>query len=99
MGSRVEASLTAKTVGTVFLFSVESAIVGQAKLGLVPTPQVRVSLTQLETEWKQNDSAQVYTMEKTYPPRPETGWGYGPFTKKGETMILLTSRFSSGTKL
>ncbi len=83
--------------------SVESAIVGQAKLGLVPTPQVRVSLTQLETQWKQNDSAQVYTMEKTYLPRPETGWGYGPFTKKGETVILLTtrswSRFNSWTEL
>lgn len=63
MGSRVIASLTTKIVRTLFFcfLTVESVIVRQAKPGLVPTPQVRVSLTQLETP-EQNDLAQVYTM-------------------------------------
>jgi len=74
LGSRVVASLTRKIVGTLFFFfpTVESVIVKQAKSGLVPTPQVRLSLTQLETReldsritQEQNDFAQVYTMEKT----------------------------------
>lgn len=107
MGSGVVASLTTKIVRTFFFYfpTVESVIVRQAEPGLVPTPQVRVSLTQLETrellenkmtllrftQWKKH----IHTLD-------QSGWGYVAFPKDGEIVVLLThscSTFSSGTEL